>query len=220
MERNKTLLLMLWNGALTAALIWLLVRPASNPVPAHEGSKEGGSIVPMVVRDTGALSDARIAHFMMDSVQRRFEMVKEHGDRFRSEGQRLEGDLQRELRRAEGRYQELMGKDHTYSTQAEVKADEAELQGLMRKIQEMQEKSEERMARMEADMLEEISQEIVGFLKEFNAQTGYDYIFSVQGGGQIWVGNPSLDITDAVIKGLNERYRARKKQEHDDGTAR
>lgn len=206
------MLLLLWNGALTAALIWMMVRPSSPPTAPPDKEEGNGTVVPLVVRDTGALSDARIAHFLMDSVQRRFEMVKEHGDRFRSEGQRLEGDLQRELKRAEARYQELMRKDHTYSTQAEVKADEAELQGLMRKIQEMQERSEERMARMEADMLEEISQEIVGFLKDYNAQAGYDYIFSVQGGGQIWVGNPALDITEDVVKGLNERYRAGKKK--------
>ena len=44
---------------------------------------------------------------------------------------RLEQNLQRELQQAQGRYEELMRKDHTYSTQAEVERGQAEVQQLM-----------------------------------------------------------------------------------------
>jgi outer membrane protein len=103
-----------------------------------------------------------------------------------------------------------MAKDHTYSTKAELQADEAELQGLMGKIQEMQANSEQRLANLEVEMLSKISEDIMEFLKEFNKTAGYDYIFSVQSGGQIWVGNPDLDISNAVISGLNQRHRTSK----------
>jgi hypothetical protein len=32
----------------------------------------------------------------------------------------------------------------------------------------------------------------------------------VQNGGQIWVGNKDLDVTQDVIEGLNRKHRARK----------
>jgi Skp family chaperone for outer membrane proteins len=63
---------------------------------------------------------------------------------------------------------------------------------------------------MEVEMLSGISSEIMDFLKEYNTGAGFDYIFSVQSGGQIWVGNTDLNITDAVVAGLNQRHRASK----------
>ena len=44
-------------------------------------------------------------------------------------------------------------------------------------------------------------------MEEYNKQAGYDYIFSIQDAGQIWVGNKALDITPAVVNGLNARHR-------------
>lgn len=209
MPRNTTLLILLWNVVLSALLGWSLLagRPASKEQPAASDST---STYTPIVRDSSALKEARIAYFYMDSVQQRFELVKEQGDRFRSEGRKLESDLQAEMGKAQRRYQELMSKDQTYSTKAQIQADEEELQGLVGKLQELQARSEERLARMEVEMLAGISQQIMDFLTDYNKVAGFDYIFSVQSGGQIWVGNPQLDITDEVIDGLNQRHRARR----------
>ncbi|MCB0769660.1 MAG: OmpH family outer membrane protein, partial [Flavobacteriales bacterium] len=93
---------------------------------------------------------------------------------------------------------------------AEVAQDEAELQGLMAKIQGQQASSEEQLARMEAAMLTEITNELKEYLENYNKSAGFDYIFSVQNGGQIWVGNKDLNITSELVAGLNARYRAGK----------
>jgi len=210
MSKNTTLLLIVWNVLLSAVLAWSLLRTA----PAQEGPlaldpTESSGTDPFE-RDSIATPDARIAYFYMDSVQQRFELVKEQGDRYRAEGLKLENNLKNEMNKAQKRYQQLMAKDHTYSTKAELQADEEELQGLMGKIQEMQSNSEERLARLEVEMLSRISEDIMEFLSEYNKTAGFDYIFSVQSGGQIWVGNPGLDISDAVVNGLNKRHRASK----------
>lgn len=208
MTKNTALLLILWNVLLSAILAWNLMRtPASNSV--EPVSEELGQLaVEPVQRDTAALKDARIAYFFMDSVRQRFELVKDQGERYRTEGRKLESELQNEMAKAQKRYEQLMAKDHTYSTKTEIQADEAELQGLMGRIQGLQSSSEERLARLEVEMLTKISAEIMEFLAEYNKQAGLDFIFSVQSGGQIWVGNPGLDISADVIDGLNQRYRA------------
>ena len=100
-----------------------------------------------------------------------------------------------------------MRKDHTHSTQAEIERDQAEVQQLMGSIQELQARSERELANLEVRMLSEISLEIEAFLEEFNEEAGFDYILSVQDGGQIWVGNEELDITRNVLDGLNSRHR-------------
>ncbi|MBK9512982.1 MAG: OmpH family outer membrane protein [Flavobacteriales bacterium] len=213
MTKLKPLLFLVWNLLLTAVLGWMLFRSA--PTEQVEGVasdqvKDELPVVPSISMDSVALSSARIAYFHMDSVQQRYDLIKEKDDRFKREGQRLENNLQNELARAQARYDELMKKDHSYSTQAELKADEAEVQGLMGKIQQLQARSEEQLMKLEAEMLNEITKELKDFLKAYNAQAGFDYIFSIQNGGQIWVGNEGLNITEDMVQGLNARYRASK----------
>jgi outer membrane protein len=212
MSKNTSLLLLVWNVLLTLGLGWSLMRTPTPPVTTAvvAGPEDTELPVPLLTRDSVALANARIAYFHMDSVQTRFELIKEKDARFKKEGQRLESNLQNEMAKAQARYEELMKKDQSYSTQAEVRQDEAELQGLMGKIQQMQQRSEQQLMVLEAEMLNEITAELKGFLEEYNKQAGFDYIFSIQNGGQIWVGNQGLNVTDDMVQGLNARHRARK----------
>lgn len=207
MNRNLAYALLAWNTLLTALVAWMLFKPA--PEPASTATQDP-SPAPVMERDSVQLAEARIAFFFMDSVRNRFELVKEQGERYRSEGRRLESNLEREMMKAQNRYEELMRKDQTYSTQAEVQKDQAELQELVGRIEELQARSQQQMVELEASMLTDISNEIIGFLEEYNAVAGYDFIFSVEPGGQIWVGNPGLDLTRDMVEGLNQRHRARK----------
>lgn len=214
MAKNTALLLIVWNLLLSGLVAWGLLRSPAAPeaTPAQEADPEDTVGEPTMVSgpDSIALKDARIAFFYMDSLQKKYELIAEKDKRFRSEGQRLEGSLKSEMAKAQARYEELMKKDHTYSTQAEVAKDEQELQGLMARIQGQQAESEEQLARLEAQMLTEITKELKNYLEEYNKTAGYDYIFSVQNGGQVWVGNPGLDITNDLVNGLNARHRASK----------
>jgi len=213
MSKNISILLIVWNVILSAFTVRsLMVNSAGAEPVVVENSTDAGLVTPepLVVRDTAALKEARIAYFYMDSVQKNYELIAEKDKRFRSEGQRLENSLKNEMSKAQARYDELMRKDHTYSTQAEVAKDEQELQGLMARIQGQQAQSEEQLARMEAQMLTEITKELKDHLEEYNRSAGFDYIFSVQNGGQVWVGNKDLDISNDLIAGLNARYQASK----------
>ena len=212
MPKQTTLIFIAWNLVLSGALAWSLFRSDGAQV-AEPASNSQDTVTTAFVphqRDSGALKEARIAFFRMDSLRDGYELIKERDSRFISEGRRLESGLQAEQERARQRYQELMAKDQTYSTKAEVERDEAELRNLMEKLQGMQADGEERLARMEAEMLKEIAKELDDYLKEYNTVAGYDYILSVQGGGQVWVGNEGLDITKELVAGLNARHRARK----------
>jgi Skp family chaperone for outer membrane proteins len=209
-KRSLLLLLVFWNVLLTAAIVWSLTR-ARVPmrVLKDQLTELKDTAVPPIPRDTAGLADGRIAFFFMDSVQSKFELVKESADRVRSEGKRMENALQAEMQKAQDRYNELMGKDHTYSTQAELKSDQDEIAELGAKIQDMRSNSQDRLDQMQTRMLQEITSQIQGFLEEYNRTTGYDFIFSIQDGGQIWVGNKGLDITSDVVSGLNKRHHLR-----------
>ena len=208
---NKTTALILWNVVLTGLVAWLAFRTPGTPSaqPVDTAVDSVGTFAPRPL-DTAALRHARIAYFIMDSIQNNYDLVQESRDRVRNEGQRLEGNLMKEMEKAEARARELAGKDHTYSTKAEVEADEREFQQLQMRIQEMRANSQDKLDELQVRMLQEITKEIQDYLTEYNKAAAHDYIFSIQDEGQIWVGNPGLDITQAVVNGLNERHRSRK----------
>lgn len=214
MSKNISILLIVWNVILSAFAVRSLMQPSASPAQSENipTSDEGLPAIPatIIARDSSALKEARIAYFYMDSVQKKYELIADKDKRFRSEGQRLENNLKNEMARAQARYEELMKKDHTYSTKAEIAQDEQELQTLMARIQGQQANSEEQMARLEAEMLTEITKELKDYLEEYNKTASFDYIFSVQNGGQVWVGNKDLDISDDLIAGLNARYHTAK----------
>ena len=214
MPKNTSLLLILWNVLLSALLGWVVLRKSTAPTAADPIAEPGTGTTeeprPVPAVDTATLAHARIAFFYMDSIQSGFDLVTESADRVKSMGRQLEGSLSKELQKAQAEAQRLMEKDHTYSTQAEVAADEARLHELDQKIGEMRMSSQDRIDEMQMRLLQEITLEIQDFLTEYNAGHKFDFIFSIQNEGQIWVGNKGLDVTADVVAGLNARHRAKK----------
>jgi outer membrane protein len=210
---NKNGLLVVWNVVLSLALGWLLFQKNASPASVGDASVAADTsaiAAAPAVGDSNALKDAHIAFFFMDSIQSQFELVQESASRVENEGRRLENSLKGEMQRAKARYTELMGKDHTYSTQAELQADEQELRGLEQRIQQSQADGQEQIDRLQMKMLQEITGEIRDYLEEYNRTAGFDYVFSIQDAGQVWVGNKGLDITAEVVNGLNAKHRLKK----------
>jgi outer membrane protein len=51
---------------------------------------------------------------------------------------------------------------------------------------------------------------IMEYLKEYNSELNYQFIFSNSFGDNVLFANDQLDITYTVLPGLNEKYRAEK----------
>lgn len=210
-KRSLLFLLVFWNILLTGAMVWALTRPKGLKKADRQAvSLLMDSTLTAVPRDTVGLAKGRIAFFFMDSVRSKYELVEESAKRVRAEGKVMEDQLQREMQTAQARYNELMSKDHTYSTQAELQKDQTEIEQLGTKIQEQRSNSQDRLDEMQSRMLQDITTQIQAFLEDYNATARYDYIFSIQDAGQIWVGNKGLDITNDVVSGLNKRHHDRK----------
>lgn len=94
-------------------------------------------------------------------------------------------------------------KTNGYLSEESYKAD-------VMKFQKMQADAENYMAGLQRNTEIELSQQqqqlndsIEAFIKDYNKTKGYDAILFKAAGVYF---NPALDITDEVIKGLNERY--------------
>lgn len=92
---------------------------------------------------------------------------------------------------------------------------EAEMQRDMNTLQQRQNAAQNTLGKMQTDMQTQVAaaqravqDSIVNFIKEYNASRGYDAIFMKA--ATLYI-DPALDITDEVLKGLNERYNKVKK---------
>lgn len=87
-------------------------------------------------------------------------------------------------------------------------------QGLAQKEQELYRLRDELRAKIAEEQqvkLRIIQQSITDFLVEYNKNKGYHVILSSTFGGPLLYGHPSLDITQDVLKGLNEKYSSTRK---------
>lgn len=210
MARNTTILLVVWNIALTGLAAWGLIGKPSvdDPIPSDD-STAVVETVPVIVRDTGALKESRLAYFRLDSLMSECALFNDKNAQMQNTVRNLQRKLEAEEAAAQKRYDEIMAND-AYSTQAEREKNQAEMEDRFKKLQDLQAEGEDKIAEMQASVAREVSQEVDDYLRSYNAQAGFDFIFSIRGDGQIWVGNDGLNITRELVTGLNARYRASK----------
>lgn len=79
-------------------------------------------------------------------------------------------------------------------------------QKLMQRKDELFDKLDEEQSRSS----EELYDKLAKYLKEYNKDKNYQFIFGYQKGGGILFANDSLDITNPVLKGLNEEFNKEK----------
>lgn len=103
---------------------------------------------------------------------------------------------------------EQKGRNNGYLSQESYEADMANLskkqQDAQNVLGNMQRRAQQEMAQRQI----ELNDSLESFIKDYNAIHGYDAILFKAAGVYF---NPALDITDEVIKGLNERYEKSKK---------
>ena len=77
---------------------------------------------------------------------------------------------------------------------------------IARELYAMGENLQRELIEEEQVMLRQIMNEVMIYLEEYNKQYNYKYIFSNSFGGQLLYTDKSLNITNDVLKGLNESY--------------
>lgn len=208
---KKSIIVLFVLNALALGLCFYLLSQLNSETNVQEESviEEKSDSAELVVVDSTfkQLPDnARTAYFFMDSVSSRYLLVADREKTFKSEAARLESQIKKAARRADARYKQLAEADYTYSTQEERQKAMMEMENLLPELERKRGQSENELARLELSMLEEVTNNLTGFLEDYNGVQNLDFIYSIQNGGQIWVGNEGLNITDDVVNGLNSRY--------------
>ena len=145
---------------------------------------------------------AKLAYFDMDSVENRYTYIKEVRDQLKTKEQNISGELNGLKKTYMERIQQLQGKAQTMSQQ-EGDAAQAEINTMQQKLQQRETELTQGLQGEQFKMMQDINRKIEDFLKTYNQQKKFAFIFSHQPGDFIYYKDSLCNITGDIVNGLN-----------------
>lgn len=171
----------------------------------HFSSSKQPASAATKVMDTVPAGPFKIAYFEMDSIENNYEYLKQVKNELKAKENQLTG----QLTTLKNHYMEKVNK-----FQQEAQTMTQERQGAMQQeLMQEQKMIQNKEQAMGGDLQDEsfkkmqvVNKTIEDFLKQFNKDKGYSYILAHQP-GTIYYKDSRYDITNEMLKGLNESYK-------------
>ena len=148
-----------------------------------------------------------VVYFDIERVAAEYDYANELGDATEKKIKGITDEITRrgnQLQNQVNAFNNDYNKGNLTSFQAERKA--KELQTKQQEFDAYYQQQQQVAAEERAGMLNKIGNAIVEFVQKFNEEKQFGLIITTQGASTIAAGNVGLDITDAIIAGLNEEY--------------
>lgn len=195
--KNLSLIL---NVVLLVAVTILYVLHFSGPGKVE--SKSSSS-------DTSAVN-LKVAYINSDSVLKHYDYLKINREQLEAKTKKMDQDLQN---RTVGLRNEITAYQRNVQgmTLGQARAAEEDLGKKQQNLQLYQQTLQQQLLQEEAKLNKELYERITGFLKGYGQEKGLQVVLKFDPGSDVLYGGENLDITDDVIKGLNDAYQAEKK---------
>jgi outer membrane protein len=175
-------------------------------------SSESGKSFPKLITDTTLLKNAKIAYINIDSLNEKYEYIKDKSKEIRSRQSAIEGSLNSMYTTFQQEVADLQQAAQAgIRPESELKKEEARLQQKQMEIANKEKQLQvlgEEVATTQSDMLQNVSK----FIERYN-NNKFDYIlaYTTNNISSVLYANSSLEITNEIVNGLNEEYRKNKK---------
>ena len=197
-------------GILTIVVAFLLYKQfTATGSDLSGGSSTGPAPVKKItlVPDS-ANSFGAVAFVNTDTLLEKFESFKSMRAGFERKNSQAENELGGRMRALETEYMEVQKKIQA-GTMTETLIKDAE-QTLMRKQQELAMLREQKTGQLmeeEKNLTKRLNDQIFDYMQEYAPAHGLKYVLGYTRGGGILYATDSLDITEAVLEGLNAKYK-------------
>lgn len=161
-----------------------------------------------------AAGELKVAYINSDSVLKYYDYYKEVRTRFEAKGKKLDQDLQN---RAQSLQSEIGAYQRNISTMTigQAKAVEEDLGKKQQNFRLYQQSIEQDLANEQAKVNAELYGNITAFLKKYGAEKGLQAVFKFDPSSDLLYGSAGIDITQEVVKGLNEAFQMTRTQKKD-----
>lgn len=161
------------------------------------------------VNGGATIGDVSIAYINSDSVLKYYDFLKDNKVVIEEKSKKMDTDFRN---RAQSLQSEITAYQRNVSnlTIGQAKALEEDLTKKQQNLQLYQQSLSQELMNDEAKLNQELYKRITDYLKTYSEQNGLQYVFKFDPSSDVLFGNKALDITDAVVKGLNEAYQTEK----------
>lgn len=191
------------NGLLILAVVILYVLHFTPKPPSSDVAVQGST---KSISDTSVSSGSSVSVFInTDTLDANYLYLKDMRDELAVEKLKYESQLSSQLKKLEKEVVEFQEKAR-FMTQTEGERKQMELAQKEQDLMRMEQELNLKIVESEKERNKKIQKEVSSFLKNFNKQNNYQFIFGYNGWGNVLLADNSLDITNVVIDGLNAEY--------------
>ena len=149
--------------------------------------------------------DIAIAYVNSDTLLNNYHFFEELSAQLDAKRESLEKEL---ANRASGLQKQFEDYQRTGQnlTIAQARAVEEDLTQKQQNLQQYQQSLSQEMMREEARITKELYEKVAAYLKVYSEQSDIQLVLTYTRGSGVLFANEGLDITEAVIKGLNDEY--------------
>lgn len=186
------------NFILAIAIIVLYVLFFSLPGDHKASTDEDSTTIAMP-------TDISIAYVLEDSLLSNYEYFQELAGDLNKKRQAMENDY---TMKAQGLQKEFEGFQRTAGnmTMNQARAVEEDLMQKRQNLMLLQEKMGQDLLKAESEVNTQLYDKVSNYLENYAKANGFALILNVKRGNAIIYGDKGMDITDIVVKGLNDEY--------------
>jgi len=177
------------------------------------GRKGGSSAVAASNEGNATAAVGSIVYVNIDSLVRGYDMYFDLQKEFETKAKKKDGDFTAKMRKFESDVRDFQEKvEKGLVTRSQAQQLQEGLAQREQNMRQLQQQLQVELAEEEAVMLRQIQSSIQSYVREYNAVKGYSLILSTSGSAVVLYGDAGLNITNEILKGLNESYvKGRKK---------
>ena len=150
-------------------------------------------------------TNCKIAYFEMDSIEKSFSMVKEVKNELSRKEEAINGEMARMEQSYRNKANEYQGKAASM-TQVQSEMATKDIMQMQQSLQSRKQALDQEYQDFYMRKMRDVKTKIEAFLKDYNNDKGYAYIFAYEP-GLFYYRDTAYNITGDVIKGLNNAYK-------------
>jgi len=192
--------LIVWNVLLTAGLGYLIFMRTG--AAQKESSSEK---TPLTVKKDSTARGA-IAFVNIDTLENQYNLFSQKKKEMQLRQKQSEDLFNKKMDEFQNDYAAAQ-KSASTMTQSQLEETQQKLQQKQMEIQQLQDKLQNDFQKQLEVINKQLEDSLNSFIEDYNADKHFSYVLSYTAGGAILYGEPGLDITEEVVKGMNDRLK-------------
>lgn len=174
----------------------------------HFSGRRSGESTEQSASEGGNTDATKIVYVNTDTLLSNYLLAIELNEAFLKKQEERRTELNIKAKSLDQEANEFQRKLQNNGFISEARAIDARDQLLVKQqnLQKLQQEMTDKMTREQNDLSKKLFEAITAYLAQYNNVNGFNIVLSTTLGGNVLYAQPGFDITNDVLKGLNEEY--------------